>query len=315
MGNPRLDPEVETLLKEMQEQGASPVYTMSPEEARKEKNPFFISLGGPPEEIGGVRDITVPGPAGEIPLRVYTPDGDGPFPALVYFHGGGWVICNLDTHDSVCRALAKQASCVVVSVDYRLAPEHKFPAAAEDAFAATLWVAENAAKLDVDPARLAVGGDSAGGNLTAVVCLMARGKGEPSLVHQVLIYPVTDVSNMDTNSYREHAEGYILTKEGMRYYRDHYVRDANDLANPHVSPLLAQSLNGLPPATIITAELDVLTDEGEAYAERLRQAGVPVNYTCYEGMIHAFWNLGGVLSSARKAREEVSTALGEAFNA
>jgi len=309
----KLDPQIDALLKKMQERGAPPVNTLTPTEARETRNPVFIDLGGPPEEVSKVENRNVPGPAGEIPLRIYTPRGSGPFPVLVYFHGGGWIICNLDTHDAVCRHLANGASCVVVSVDYRLAPEHKFPAAAEDAYAATRWVAENARIMDVDPERIAVGGDSAGGNLAAVVSLMAREKGGPQLVHQLLVYPVTDLSSMDNDSYREHGQGYILTKDSMAYYGSHYLAGEKDALNPYASPLLAKDLSGLPSPLVITAEYDVLTDEGKAYADRLQEAGVPVRYSCYDGLIHAFFSMAGVVDRTRDALDEAAAALRSAF--
>jgi len=308
-----LDPQIEALLQRMEQQGTPPVHTLTPMQARESRNPIFVKLGGPPEAVANVQDLNIPGPGGQIPIRIYTPQGSYPFPILVYFHGGGWVICNLDTHDSVCRCLANGASCIVVSVDYRLAPEHKFPAAVDDAYAATRWVAENANRINGDPTRIAVGGDSAGGNLAIVVSLMAREKGGPSLIYQLLVYPVTNPSSLDTDSYREHGEGYILTKEAMEYYRDHYIGGKEELQNPYVSPLLAQELSGLPPALVITAEFDVLTDEAEAYADRLKKAGVPVSYTCYKGMIHAFFSLAAVVDRARDAMDEATGALRSAF--
>lgn len=313
METKKLDPQIEAFLKRMLEQGAPPVQTLTPIEAREMRNPVFIELGGPPQAVTDVENKKVPGPGGDIPLRIYTPEGSGPFPVLVYFHGGGWVICNLDTHDSICRSLANGASCIVVSVDYRLAPEHKFPAAVEDAYAATQWVARNADHLRGDPERIAVGGDSAGGNLATVVCLMARDKAGPSLIYQVLIYPVTNLSSLDTDSYRAHGEGYILTKESMEYYRGHYIETEEDLRNPYASPLLATELTGLPPALVITAEFDVLTDEAEAYANRLRQADVSVTYTRYDGMIHAFFSLPAVVDRAKDAVDEITAALRSAF--
>ena len=313
MARGRLDPQVESLLQQMEQQGVQPVHTLTPIQARESRNTLFMKLGGPPEDVAHVENLTIPGPAGAISIRAYTPQGSGPFPVLVYFHGGGWVICNLDTHDSVCRSLANGASCVVVSVDYRLAPEHKFPAAVDDAYAATQWVAGNAHRINGDHTRIAVGGDSAGGNLATVVCMMARDRGGPSLAYQLLVYPVTNLSSFDTDSYREHGEGYILTKEGMEWYRGHYIGREEELWDPHASPLLAQELGGLPPALVITAEFDVLTDEAEAYAERLKQAGVPVAYTCYSGMIHAFFSLAEVVDRARDAMDEATAALRSAF--
>ena len=309
----KLDPQIEEILRQAQESGAPPLHTLTPEQAREVKNQVFIEYGGPPVDVSKVEDLHIPGPEGEIPIRIYTPDGRGPFPVLIYFHGGGWVICNLDTHDSLCRHLATRISCVVVSVDYRLAPEHKFPAAAEDAYAATEWVALNADHLKVDPNRIAVGGDSAGGNLAAVTAIIARDKAGPPLVHQLLVYPATDLSSMDSNSYREHGQDYILTKDSMEYYVSHYLAREEDALDPHASPLLASDLGGLPPALIITAEFDVLTDEGEAYANRLKKAGVPVKYTCYKGMIHAFFSMAGVVDRTMDALGEAAAALREAF--
>jgi acetyl esterase len=309
----KLDHQIETLLQQMEQQGTPPVHTLTPMQARENKNPVFIKLGGFPEAVANVENLNIPSPAEEIPVRIYTPEGNGPFPMLVYFHGGGWVICNLDTHDAVCRSLANGASCIVVSVDYRLAPEHKFPAAVEDAYAATQWVTGNANRINGDPARVAVGGDSAGGNLATVVSLMARDKGDPSPIYQLLVYPVTNLSSFDTDSYREHGEGYILTKASMEYYRDHYIGPKEERHNPYASPLLAQDLSGLPPALVITAEFDVLTDEAEAYVNRLKQAGVPVTYTRYNGMIHAFYSLAGVVDRAKDATDEATAALRSAF--
>jgi acetyl esterase len=310
---PKLDAQIAELLKKMQERGAPPVHTLTPAEARETRNPVFVELGGPPSAVEKVQDMQIPGHAGQIPIRVYTPQGKAPFPVLVYFHGGGWVICNLDTHDAVCRFLSKEVPCVVVSVDYRLAPEHKFPAAAEDAYAATCWVAENSDRIGVDPARMAVAGDSAGGNLAAVVCLMARDKAGPPLMYQVLVYPVTDLSSMDTPSYREHGQGYILTSDSMKYYRGHYLDRDKDALSPYASPLLAKDLRGLPPALVITAEFDVLTDESKAYADRLKEADVPVKYSCYQGMIHAFYSMAGVVDRTRDALRETAEALGDTF--
>jgi len=314
MAGNKPDPQIEALLQKMQERGAPPVQTLTPIQARESRNPVFIELGGPPELLENVENLTIPDPSGQIPVRVYTPQGSGPFPVLVYFHGGGWVICNLDTHDSVCRSLSKGASCVVVSVAYRLAPEHKFPAAVEDAYAATEWTADNADGINVDRDRIAVGGDSAGGNLAAVVSHMARDKKGPSLAYQLLVYPVTDLSSLDTDSYREHGQDYILTKDSMAYYRSHYLKGKEDSEDPYASPLLAEQMSGLPPALVITAEFDVLTDEGEAYANRLKQAGVPVSYVCFKGMIHAFFSLSSVVDRAKEAIKEASAGLISAFS-
>jgi acetyl esterase len=308
-----LDPQTRKLLSQMAQKGAPPLNTLTPTEARELKNAVFIELGGPPEPVSNVVSMDIPGPAGDLPIRVYTPKGNPPFPVLIFFHGGGWVICNLDTHDSLCRSFANGTPCVVVSVDYRLAPEHKFPAAVDDSYAATLWVAQNADRLNGDPARIAVAGDSAGGDLAAVVSLMARDRAGPAIACQVLIYPITDLSSFETASYREHAESYILTKASMEYYRGHYLGSERDSYHPYASPLLAPDLNGLPPAFVVIAEFDVLADEAEAYAKRLEQAGVPVTYTCYDGMIHPFLSFIGVLDRARDALAEIAAQLRSAF--
>src|SRR5262245_8546779 len=227
------------------------------------------------EEVAKVENRTVPGPAGPIAVRVYTPRGRAPFPGLVYFHGGGFVLCNLDSHDGICRSLANAAGCVVVSVDYRLAPEHCYPAAPEDCYAATQWVAKNGAELGIDVMRLAIGGDSAGGNLTAVTALLARDRGGPALRFQLMIYPVTDCG-FGTESYRENGEGYFLTTGMMRWFWQKYLPDPKQAGEGYASPLRAANLGSLPPGLCITAGYDPLRNEGEAYAERLRKAGVDV---------------------------------------
>ncbi|WP_207369128.1 alpha/beta hydrolase [Heyndrickxia faecalis] len=289
-----------------------PMEQLEPEMARASAD--FRLLAGAPEAVQKVENRTIPIEGAEIAVRIYTPEGEGPFPVLVYYHGGGWVIGNLETVDVPCRMLANRAGCIVVSVDYRLAPEHKFPTAAEDAYAAVQWVAEHAVEIGADPGRIAVGGDSAGGNLAAVVSLMAREQGGPSLAYQMLFYPVTNHS-YDTDSYRENAEGYFLTKNTMIWFWNHYLRDEMDGQHPYASPLLAEDLSGLPPALVITAGFDPLRDEGEAYAERLKAAGVPVEATRYDGMIHGFIWMPGVLAASRDAINRAANALKEAFNA
>lgn len=306
-----LHPEAQALLEQLAQLGAPPLNSLSPVEAR-EAAAGFAQLAGEPEPVAKVEDRKIPGPAGEIPVRIYTPQGSAPFPVLVYFHGGGWVIGTLDTVDATCRMLANRAGCVVVSVDYRLAPEHKFPAAADDCYAATKWVADNAASISGDATRIAVGGDSAGGNLAAVVSLMARDRGGPRIVHQMLIYPVTDHS-YDTPSYEENANDYLLTKEMMVWFWDHYIRNAEDGKNPYASPLRAENLSGLPPAFVVTAEYDPLRDEGEAYAKRLQEAGVPVKLRRYDGIIHGFFTMPGAFSLGRQAIEEAAVELKAAF--
>lgn len=243
---------------------------------------------GAPQEVASVRDVSIPGADFTIAARVYTPTGGTePRPAIVFFHGGGWVIGSLNTHDKRARALANASGAVVVAVDYRLAPEHKFPCAAEDAYLAVSWVASSAAALGVDAARLAVFGDSAGANLSTVAALMARERGGPALAAQILICPVTNYA-FDTQSYASNGQGYNLTTDSMRWFWGHYLRSDADGASPYASPLRASSLAGLPPAVVITAEFDPLRDEGEAYAAALSAAGVPVVTKRYDGMIHGF---------------------------
>jgi acetyl esterase len=306
-----LDPQARTLLDQLVAMGGPPLHTLSVPEARQAMA-AMVQLQPAAERIAEVRNLAVPGPAGEIPIRLYKPS-PGRLPLLVYFHGGGWVLGSLDSHDGVCRSLANRAECMVVSVDYRLAPEHKFPAAAEDAYAATQWVVSNADRLGGDPTRVAIGGDSAGANLTAVVALMARDRKGPALVHQLLVYPVTD-SACDTDSYRDNADGYLLTRDAMVWFWDHYTRDEHDRRNPYAAPLRAADLDGLPPALVITAEFDPLRDEGEAYAQRLREAGVAVRLSRYAGMIHGFFGMGAILDQAKGAMQEAAGCLRSAFS-
>jgi acetyl esterase len=300
----RLHPEVRALLEMMDAQGAPPLESQDPVEARGARVEGMKLMGGEPIVLERVEDLSVPGPGGDIPVRVYATGHGGLRPALVYFHGGGFVFGNIETHDAVCRALAKESGAVVISVDYRLAPENKFPAAVDDSHAATLWVAANAERLGVDVHRIAVGGDSAGGNLATVVAMRCRDAGGPKLAAQVLIYPVTDSSSLETQSHRELAEGYFLTSSAMEWFTGHYLTSADQKRHPEVSPLLAPNLAGLPPAIVITAEFDPLRDEGEAYAQRLKQAGVPVTISRYPGMIHGFVSMHGVLSGGRAAIQE-----------
>ena len=257
----------------------------------------------------------IPGPAGDLPVRIYTPNGKGPFPLMVFFHGSGFVVCNLDTHDGTARNLCSAGGCVVVSVDYRLAPEAKFPAGPDDCYAATKWSAEHARELNADPSRIVIAGDSAGGNLVAVVALMARDQGGPALRGQLMIYPVTDYHSPGHPSYVENAEGYGLSAAGMRWFWNHYLTSPSEADNPYVSPLRAKNLRGLPPALIITAEYDVLRDEGERYGQRLAEAGVPTKVTRYDGMHHGFFQMYGIVEKAKAALEESAAWLKARFAA
>jgi acetyl esterase len=285
--------------------------TLTPRQIRADRAAnaeMMASLAGPIQEVARVEDRTIPGPARPIPVRVYWPENGKNLPALVYYHGGGWVIGDLDSWDRTLRALTNASGCVVISVDYRLAPEHKFPSAVEDADAAVRYVAEHAGEFGIDVNRIAVGGDSAGGNLAAVACLMARDRGGPKIAFQLLVYPATNYKD-DRPSMREFAEGYFLTQAGMDYFWGHYLARPEDGHHPHVSPLKAQSLAGLPPAMVITAECDPIRDQGEAYAARLQEAGVPVSVKRYDGAIHAFFNFGGIIDSGKQAVEDAGAAL------
>ncbi len=306
-----LDPQAEMLMKQMAAAGAPPMNKLSPADARRLTAAMFVVPPGSEEPVHKVENRNIPGPAGQIPVRIYTPAGAGPFPLLVFIHGGGFVICDLDSHDAACRSLTNQANCVTVSVDYRLAPEHKFPAAVEDSYAAALWVSEHAKELNGDPKRVAIGGDSAGGNLSAVVSMLARDAGKPKICFQLLIYPATD-AHRNTESHKKFTD-YFLTSDMIDYFIGHYLRGKEDENDPRMSIALAKDFTGLPPAHIITAEFDPLRDEGEAYAEILRGAGVAVTVTRYQGMIHGFFTMANVLDQGKKAVAEAAQVLKKAF--
>jgi acetyl esterase len=306
-----LDPQAQEVINLVIKSGRPAYNTLSPKEARQLFRETRPASTPPPAEIGSVRNISAEGPAGPIPLRVYRPAGvpsGTALPVLVYYHGGGWVIGDLDTHDVQCRQITAEAGITVVAVDYRLAPEHKFPAAVDDAWAATRWVIGHAGELGVDAGRLAVAGDSAGGNLAAVVALMARDAGGPAIALQVLIYPVTDVG-AESKSYNDFAEGYMLTRDGMRWFTNHYLKSPAEATDWRVSPLRAASLAKLPPALVITAGFDPLRDEGAAYARRLTEAGVQVDYVNYGGMIHGFMPMGRLIATGNRATSHVATSL------
>lgn len=306
-----LHPQAQAFLDKLTAAGVPPVEALTLEELRI-AIAWRRSYAGRPEATAKVEDRTILSPTGELRLRIYTPKGQAPFPVLVFFHGGGWATGDLDTMDTPLRALTNRAGCVVVSVDYRLAPEHKFPAAIEDAYAATCWVVNHASAIQGDSARIAVGGDSSGGNIAAAVALMARDRGEPSLIYQLLVCPVTN-HDFNTASYQENGDGYLLTKNSMVWFWNHYLKDEDDGRNPYASPLQAQDLSGLPPALVITAEYDPLRDEGEAYAARLQKAGVSVVIKRYEGMIHGFFEMAALLDTAQLAIEETAQALRSAL--
>ena len=307
-----LDHDAETLLEMVRVANRPTFETVGAAEARLLYLAGRNVLAPEPMPIAETRDLTMSGPGGPIPLKLYRPTASGILPVLVFLHGGGWVVGDIATHDTVCRHLANRADCAVVSVDYRLAPEHKFPAAVEDCVAATGWVAENAAALGVDPARLAVGGDSAGGNLAAVVCLMARDGGAPRIAHQLLIYPATDAA-MRHASVARFAEGYVLTRSTMRWFYDQYLRSPDDAADWRVSPLTAADLSGLPPAYVLTAGYDPLCDEGDEYAARLAAAGVAVAHRRFPGQIHGFVTNGKIIRAAEPALDETAAAFKKAW--
>ena len=303
-----IDREAQAVLDYVAERETTPLPQMSPEEARR-----FDGLPlAPGPEVFRVEDRRIGGPAGEIPIRVYTPGSAGPLPVLAWFHGGGWVLGSLDSEDGTCRRLANAAGCVVVSVEYRLAPEAKFPAAAEDCYAATDWAARNAAAIGGDPSRIAVGGDSAGGNLAAAVSLMARDRGGPPLAFQLLVCPIIE-RNFETGSYRDCANLYRPTRDLMAWFWGHYLEDEADAENPYAAPMKANDLSSLPGALVVTAEFDPLRDEGEAYARRLAEAGVAARHVRYDGAVHFLFLLANVLEKGRRAIDEAAAALREAL--
>lgn len=283
-----------------------PLETLDPLVARSLRNQRLKLLCGVADAPQRTEDLEIPGPAGKLRARIYSGTNDELSPALIYFHGGGFIFGDLDTHDPVCRSLARQSGAKVISVEYRLAPEHKFPAAVEDAYAATLWVFAHAESLGIDARRIAVGGDSAGGNLAAVVAIRCRDQHGPRLAAQLLIYPIVNCGNFDTGSYRLCAEGYGFNRPAIEWCCAHYLASADQAEDTQASPLLTPDLRGLPAALIVTAEFDPLRDEGEAYAERLRAAGVRVALHRYAGMIHGFVTMRGVLSSGRDAIREAA---------
>jgi acetyl esterase len=267
------------------------------------------ALKGRPPALPSVVDRAIPGPGGALPVRIYRPVAGGTLPVIVYFHGGGWFMGGIATHDVIARKLSRASGAVVVSVDYRLAPEHPFPAAVDDAYAAVAWVSAHAAEIGGDPSHLAVAGDSAGGTLAAVACLLGRDRGGPSIAAQALVYPAMDQSRFDTPSHRAFAEGYYLTRGYLETFRGYYLPRPEDWSSPLASPILAPSLAGLPPAIVITAEFDPLRDEGEAYAARLRDAGVPALVKRYRGILHGFLAMDRIFPQADRALRLVGSEM------
>jgi acetyl esterase len=303
-----LDPDASAVFQAMKEANRPPYDTLSPAEAREMSRQTRAAVQPDPPEMASVETVQVKAPHGAIPVRIYKPLGlpkTATAPALVFYHGGGWVIGDLESHDVVCRQIATAAAMIVAAVDYRLAPEHKFPAAVDDALAATEWVASHAEKLGIDANRLFVGGDSAGGNLAAVVAIHARDTGGPRIKGQILVYPVTDLA-MTTASYRDPETGVLLTHALMCWFRDHYLADPAEIDDWRASPLRMANLKDLPPAFVLTVGADPLHDEGEEFAARLKQAGVAVTHVDYPGQFHAFITMGRILPKANKLIGEIA---------
>ena len=314
---PKADPHMQKVLDALKSLGGKPIETLSPEEARKQPTPadavkkVLSDMGKStaPEAGVTVKDMSVPVDGGSVPVHIYTPEGKGPFPVMVYYHGGGFVIADTKVYDASPRALAKMAKAIMVAVDYRQAPEHKFPTAPNDAYAAYLWTTQHAKEFNGDPMRVAVGGESAGGNLATVVSMMARDKKAQMPVHQLLVYPVVD-NNMNTPSYQRNANAKPLNKPMMAWFFKHY---APDPSSPYALPMKAASLKGLPPATIVAAEIDPLMSEGQAYADKLKKDGVKVDYKLYKGVTHEFFGMGAVVPEAKDAEQFAADGLKKAF--
>ena len=305
-----LDPQAEAFLYEAAVAGETPYHKLSVEDARRALEATLQKVKVELEPVAKIADKLIPSSDIKIPVRIYTPRGSGPFPVFVFFHGGGWVLGGIEMSDAFCRKVTNAVGCLVVSVDYRLAPENKFPIAVEDSYAATNWVFNNANTINANPEYIAVGGPSAGGNLAGAVSIMARDLGTPPLVYQVLLYPVTNYA-FNTASYQKNDQGYFLEKEEMIWFWKLYLRSEADGDNAYASILRASNLRGLPPALIITAEYDPLLDEGAAYADRLQKAGVPTICTYYKSMIHGFLNMN--FSQSEKGRQELYSTLKSAF--
>jgi acetyl esterase len=301
-----LDPKVKALLTAIAAAGEPDITGLSADYARAQVERGYARMNIPVEPVGIVQNLTIPAPACHIPVRIYTPEGSGPFPVIVFFHGGGWVFFGLDAYDSICTRLCNDACSIVVSVDYRRSPENKFPAATDDCLTASRYVYENACEWNGNPDVLFLAGDSAGGNLAAVTAIRILQEGGPPIRGQVLIYPVTDYYIPAKPSFSEFAEGYGLTKEAMAWFWEKYLSDSHDAANPYVAPLLADSLAGVPPAIVVIAGFDLLRDEGLAYVKKLENSGVPVTLLFYEEMIHGFLSYLGILKQAQKAIGEIA---------
>lgn len=307
-----VEPRIQEFLDKLNVAGRPPMSQIRPEVFRK-----MGAIGASPsfnvEEVYKVENTSLPLEGRDLPVRIYTPEGDGPFPVLIFYHGGGWVTGDLDSHDSICRSLTNLVPCKVISVEYRLAPEHKFPAAVDDAYDSLNWIAGHATDFTIDPSRIVVGGDSAGGNLATVACIMAKERKTPHVIYQLLLYPSTGYVE-EPPSIRENGEGYLLTTEIMEWFRNHYFRTEEDANNPYVSPILYKDLSGLPSSFIATAQYDPLRDVGKAYALKLKESGVAVVYKNYEGLIHGFANFHTFVPEAQQALNECAEQLRQVFN-
>jgi acetyl esterase len=318
---PKAEPHMQKVLDALASLGGKPIEALTPEEARKQPTPadavkkVLEQMGKSTDPEAGVtvKDMTIPGPIGDIPIHIFTPEGKGPFPIMVYYHGGGFVIADTKTYEASPRALAKTSKAIMVAVDYHQAPENKFPAAANDAYAAYSWIRMHAREFNGNPKRVAVGGESAGGNLATVVSMMARDKKETLPVHQLLVYPVVN-NDFNTPSYQRNEQAKPLNKPMMQWFFKHYSSKEEDGNNPYAVPMKATTLRGLPPATVIAAEIDPLLSEGKAYADRLKKDGVKVTYKEYTGVTHEFFGMGAVVPKAKEAEMLAADQLKKAFN-
>lgn len=316
---PKPDPQMQAVLDQLGALGGKPIEKLTPAQARLQPTPAdavkaLLKKEGKstdPEAVGSVQNTTVPGPAGPIPIRVYTPSGDGPFPVIFYIHGGGWVIATMDTYDASPRAMVNLTNAMVVSVEYRKAPEHKFPAAHEDCYAALQYVMKNAATMKGDPKRVAVMGESAGGNMASAICMMARDRKGMMPLYEALVYPVAN-TNFNTPSYLVNAKAKPLNKAMMQWFARHTVKNASDAKDPYLA-ILKGNVKGLPPATVITDEIDPLMSEGQAYAAKLKKAGIVVRYRNYMGVTHEFFGMGAVVDKAKDAEQFAADGLKSAF--
>ena len=309
-----LHPQIAAALKAMEAMDLPALNTQTPEAARAAAKESRARAPRHLEEVASVRDTTIPGPAGSLPVRIYTPSNSTDHSLILWFHGGGWVLGDLDNEDPACRVIANATNSVIVSIDYRLSPDVRFPEPVEDCYAGLVWASEHASELGADSSRIGVAGTSAGGNLSAAIALMSRDRNGPKISHQVLFCPVIN-HDFSTASYSNNADGYLLSRDSMIWFWNHYIGPDGDGSHPYASPIRAESLSGLPATTIIAAQYDPLVDEAAAYADALKAAGNDVTYTCYEGMIHGFNGQVGIFDTARDALAEATTRLNHSLSA